>query len=54
MGWQIDEGLEGLDHNILTGRVEDLVRWRVRRFGRVARTNDAMIKVVGIASANSP
>ena len=30
MGWQIDEGLEGLDHNILTGRVEDLVRWARR------------------------
>ena len=30
MGWQIDEGLEGLDHNVLTGRVEDLVRWARR------------------------
>ncbi|HEU5085443.1 MAG TPA: NADH-quinone oxidoreductase subunit B family protein [Acidimicrobiales bacterium] len=27
MGWQLDKGLEGLDHNVLTGRVEDLVQW---------------------------
>ncbi|NNF10439.1 MAG: NADH-quinone oxidoreductase subunit B [Acidimicrobiia bacterium] len=27
MGWQIDKGLEGLDHNVLTGRIEDLVQW---------------------------
>ena len=23
----LDEGLEGLDHNFLTGRLEDLVKW---------------------------
>ena len=27
MGWDMSEGLEGLDHNVLTGRVEDLVNW---------------------------
>ena len=30
MAWQIDEGLAGLEHNVLTGRVEDLVRWARR------------------------
>ena len=27
MGWDMSKGLEGLDHNALTGKVEDLVRW---------------------------
>ena len=27
MGWEIDRGLEGLDHNILTGTLENLVKW---------------------------
>ena len=27
MGWQLDKGLEGLDHNVFTGRIEDLVQW---------------------------
>jgi NADH-quinone oxidoreductase subunit B len=27
MGWDYSEGLEGLDHNVLTARVEDLVQW---------------------------
>ncbi|HEX6236535.1 MAG TPA: NADH-quinone oxidoreductase subunit B family protein [Acidimicrobiales bacterium] len=31
MGWDISRGLEGLDHNVLTARVEDLVQWARRR-----------------------
>jgi NADH-quinone oxidoreductase subunit B len=27
MGWDVDKGLEGLDHNFLTGKLEDLVKW---------------------------
>ena len=27
MAWDLNEGLEGLDHNVLTGRIEDLVQW---------------------------
>jgi NADH-quinone oxidoreductase subunit B len=27
MGWEIDKGLEGLDHNFLTGKLEDFVKW---------------------------
>ncbi len=27
MGWDMNEGLEGLDHNVLTARVEDVVNW---------------------------
>ena len=27
MAWELDKGLEGLDHNVLTARVEDLVNW---------------------------
>jgi NADH-quinone oxidoreductase subunit B len=27
MGWDMDKGLEGLDHNFLTGKFEDLVKW---------------------------
>ena len=27
MGWDMSKGLEGLDHNFLTGKVEDLVQW---------------------------
>ena len=23
----LDDGLEGIDHNFLTGRIEDLVKW---------------------------
>jgi NADH-quinone oxidoreductase subunit B len=31
MGWDMSKGLEGLDHNVLTGRVEDVARWARRR-----------------------
>ena len=27
MGWDMSKGLEGLDHNFLTGKLEDLVKW---------------------------
>ena len=27
MGWDVSKGLEGLDHNFLTGKLEDLVKW---------------------------
>jgi NADH-quinone oxidoreductase subunit B len=41
MGWDVHEGLEGLDHNILTGKVEDLVRW--------ARKSSLMPATFGLA-----
>jgi NADH-quinone oxidoreductase subunit B len=31
MGWDVSKGLEGLDHNALTGKLEDVVRWARRR-----------------------
>jgi NADH-quinone oxidoreductase subunit B len=31
MGWDLSKGLEGLDHNVMTARVEDLVQWARRR-----------------------
>jgi NADH-quinone oxidoreductase subunit B len=31
VGWDVDKGLEGLDHNALTGKLEDLVKWARRR-----------------------
>ncbi|HUW03192.1 MAG TPA: NADH-quinone oxidoreductase subunit B family protein [Acidimicrobiales bacterium] len=31
MGWDVEKGLEGLDHNILTGKVEDLLKWSRQR-----------------------
>ena len=31
MGWDMKRGLEGLDHNIFTAKVEDLVNWSRRR-----------------------
>ena len=27
MGWDVSQGLEGLDHNFLTGTLEGLVKW---------------------------
>jgi NADH-quinone oxidoreductase subunit B len=30
VGWDVSEGLEGLDHNFLTGKLEDLVKWARR------------------------
>jgi NADH-quinone oxidoreductase subunit B len=27
VGWEMDKGLEGLDHNFATGKLEDLVKW---------------------------
>jgi NADH-quinone oxidoreductase subunit B len=27
MGWDVSKGLEGLDHNFLTGKLEDFVKW---------------------------
>ena len=27
MNWEIDKGLEGLEHNFLTGKLEDFVKW---------------------------
>ncbi|NLE18038.1 MAG: NADH-quinone oxidoreductase subunit B [Propioniciclava sp.] len=41
MGWDLDDGLAGLDHNVLTGRVEDLVRW--------ARKSSLMPATFGLA-----
>ena len=31
MGWDVKRGLEGLDYNIFTAKVEDLVNWSRRR-----------------------
>jgi NADH-quinone oxidoreductase subunit B len=31
VGWDIDRGLEGLDHNFLTGKLEELVKWARKR-----------------------
>jgi NADH-quinone oxidoreductase subunit B len=31
MGWDVDKGLEGLDHNFITGKLEDLIKWARRR-----------------------
>jgi NADH-quinone oxidoreductase subunit B len=31
VGWDMSKGLEGLDHNVLTGKLEDVVRWARRR-----------------------
>ena len=41
MGWDVDQGLAGLDHNFLTGKVEDLVRW--------ARKSSLMPATFGLA-----
>jgi NADH-quinone oxidoreductase subunit B len=41
MGWDVEQGLEGLDHNFLTGKVEDLVRW--------ARKSSLMPATFGLA-----
>jgi NADH-quinone oxidoreductase subunit B len=41
MGWDIDQGLEGLDHNFITGKVEDLVNW--------ARRSSLMPNTFGLA-----
>jgi NADH-quinone oxidoreductase subunit B len=30
MQWEVSKGLEGLDHNFLTGKLEDLVKWARR------------------------
>ena len=30
MQWDVSKGLEGLDHNFLTGKLEDLVKWARR------------------------
>ncbi len=30
MQWEVSKGLEGLDHNFLTGKIEDLVKWARR------------------------
>ena len=30
MQWEMSKGLEGLDHNFLTGKLEDLVKWARR------------------------
>jgi NADH-quinone oxidoreductase subunit B len=31
VGWDMKRGLEGLDHNIFTAKIEDLVQWSRRR-----------------------
>lgn len=31
MGWDLSRGLEGLDYNVLTSKVEELVKWSRRR-----------------------
>jgi len=37
MGWDVSKGLEGLDHNFLTGKLEDLVNW-ARRYSLMPNT----------------
>ena len=27
MGWDVSKGFEGIDHNFLTAKVEDLIQW---------------------------
>src|SRR5204863_5638976 len=41
MQWDVSKGLEGLDHNFLTGKLEDLVKW--------ARRMSAMPATFGLA-----
>ena len=41
MGWDVQDGLEGLDHNFMTGKVEDLVQW--------ARKSSLMPATFGLA-----
>ena len=36
----LDNGLAGIDHNVLTGRLEDLVQWAKTRYQRVAKVFD--------------
>ena len=36
-GGFLDKGLEGLEHNFLTGTLEELVKWaRARKIGRAS------------------
>jgi NADH-quinone oxidoreductase subunit B len=37
MEWEVSKGLEGLDHNFLTGKLEDLVKW-ARRYSLMPAT----------------
>jgi NADH-quinone oxidoreductase subunit B len=37
MQWEVSKGLEGLDHNFLTGKLEDLVKW-ARRYSLMPAT----------------
>ena len=27
MGWDMSKGFEGIDHNFLTGKLEDVIQW---------------------------
>ena len=53
MGWEMERGLEGLDHNFLTGKLEDLVN-RARRYSRMPATFGLACCAIEMMGAGGP
>jgi NADH-quinone oxidoreductase subunit B len=53
MGWDLSRGLEGLDHNVLTSKVEELVKWSRRRSSWPASFGLACCALEMMASAGA-
>ena len=53
MGWEMERGLEGLDHNFLTGKLEDLVNW-ARRYSLMPATFGLACCAIEMMGAGGP
>jgi NADH-quinone oxidoreductase subunit B len=53
MGWEMDKGLEGLDHNFITGKLEDLVNW-ARRYSLMPATFGLACCAIEMMGAGGP
>ena len=53
MQWEVSKGLEGLDHNFLTGKLEDLVKW-ARRYSLMPATFGLACCAIEMMGAGGP
>src|SRR3546814_6589 len=53
MQWQMEKGLEGLDHNFFTGKLEDLVNW-ARQYSLMPATFGLACCAIEMMGAGGP
>jgi NADH-quinone oxidoreductase subunit B len=53
MAWDLDQGLEGLEHNFLTGKLEDFVKW-ARRMSLMPATFGLACCAIEVMAVGTP